>query len=82
MSAAFAVPWYVENFGRYDDTYGSFGAGIGFMMWLWISSIIVLLGTQLNAEIEHQTAHDSTIPPDRPLGERGARMAETVGLRT
>ncbi|TRO90077.1 YihY/virulence factor BrkB family protein [Glycocaulis profundi] len=82
MTAAFAVSWYVENFGRYDDTYGSFGAGIGFMMWLWISSIIVLLGAQLNAEIEHQTARDSTIPPDRPLGERGARMADTVGRRT
>lgn len=79
MLAAFVVSWYVENFGQYDDTYGSFGAGIGFMMWLWISAIIVLLGAQINAELEHQTARDSTTPPDRPLGERGATMADTVG---
>lgn len=82
MIAAFGMSWYVENFGRYDDTYGSFGAGIGFMMWLWVSSIIVLLGAQLNAEQEHQTARDSTVPPDRPLGQRGATMADTVGRAT
>lgn len=79
MIAAFSVSWYVENFGRYDTTYGSFGAGIGFMIWLWISSIIVLLGAQLNAELEHQTTRDSTTPPDRPLGRRGATMADTIG---
>ncbi|WP_439633506.1 YihY/virulence factor BrkB family protein [Glycocaulis sp.] len=82
MIAAFAVSWYVENFGQYDDTYGSFGAGIGFMMWLWVSSIIVLLGAQLNAEQEHQTARDTTVPPDRPLGQRGATVADTVGRAT
>lgn len=82
MIAAFGVSWYVENFGRYDDTYGSFGAGIGLMIWLWISSIIILLGAQLNAELEHQTARDSTARPDRPLGKRGASMADTVGRAT
>jgi len=82
MIAAFSVSWYVENFGRYDVTYGSFGAGIGLMIWLWISSIIVLLGAQLNAELEHQTARDSTAPPDRPMGRRGATMADTIGCAT
>jgi membrane protein len=49
------------------------------MIWLWLSTIVVLLGAELNAEIEHQTARDSTVPPDKPLGARGARMADTVG---
>jgi membrane protein len=49
------------------------------MMWIWISAIVVLLGAQLNSEIEHQTARDSTIGPDKPLGSRGAIMADTVG---
>jgi membrane protein len=50
-------------------------------MWLWISSMVVLLGAELNAEIEHQTAQDSTIGDDKPLGQRGAVMADTVGAK-
>jgi membrane protein len=46
---------------------------------LWISTILVLLGAELNAEIEHQTARDSTIGGEKPLGARGAVMADTVG---
>jgi membrane protein len=49
------------------------------MMWMWVSAIVVLIGAQLNSEIEHQTASDSTVERDRPLGERGAVMADTVG---
>lgn len=82
MIAAFAVSWYVETFGQYDATYGSFGAGIGLMVWLWISSIIVLLGAQLNAELERQTARDTTAPPARSMGRRGAKMADTIGRAT
>jgi membrane protein len=52
---------------------------VGLMMWLWISTIMVLLGAELNAEIEHQTARDSTTGGERPLGARGAAMADTVG---
>jgi membrane protein len=48
---------------------------------LWISTIVVLLGAELNAEIEHQTARDSTVGADKPLGERGAVMADTVGAK-
>jgi membrane protein len=51
------------------------------MIWLWISTIVVLLGAELNAEIEHQTARDSTVGKDKPLGARGAVMADTVGAR-
>jgi membrane protein len=71
--------WYVSNFGNYNETYGSLGAAIGFMTWIWLSSTIVLVGAELNAETEHQTARDSTEGPREPLGARGARMADTVG---
>jgi hypothetical protein len=46
--------------------------GVGMMMWMWISAIVILLGGELNAEIEHQTARDSTIGSEKPLGRRGA----------
>jgi len=71
--------WYVANFGRYDEVYGSLGAVVGFMTWIWISSIVVLLGAELNAEMEHQTARDTTEGAPKPLGRRGAVMADTVG---
>ncbi|HEY1887073.1 MAG TPA: YihY/virulence factor BrkB family protein, partial [Roseiarcus sp.] len=71
--------WYISNFGAYNATYGSLGAAVGMMMWMWISAIVILLGGELNAEIEHQTAHDSTVGADKPLGERGAVMADTIG---
>ena len=52
--------WYIANFGAYNVTYGSLGAAIGMMTWMWISMIVVLAGAQLNAEIERQTARNST----------------------
>jgi membrane protein len=73
------LSWYLVNFANYDATYGSLGAAIGLMMWMWISAIVILLGAELNAEIEHQTAKDSTVHGDKPLGGRGAAMADTVG---
>jgi membrane protein len=45
--------WYAENFGSYNKTYGSLGAIIAFMFWIWLSIIVVLIGTKLNAETEH-----------------------------
>jgi len=71
--------WYVTNFGSYDKTYGSLGAIIGFMTWIWISIIVVLIGAKLDAEMEHQTARETTSGQPKPLGMRGARMADTVG---
>lgn len=70
---------YVQNFGDYDKTYGSLGAAIGFMTWIWISTTVVLLGAELNAEMEHQTARDTTTKEERPMGRRGAEMADTLG---
>ncbi|ODA66632.1 hypothetical protein A7A08_02400 [Methyloligella halotolerans] len=71
--------WYLSNFANYDKTYGSLGAAIGLMMWLWLSIIIILLGAEINAELEHQTSRDTTTRPKQPLGKRGAVMADTVG---
>jgi membrane protein len=76
-SAAFS--WYVESFGNYNKTYGSLGAVVAFQIWLWLSGIVVLLGAELNAETEHQTAIDSTVGAPKPLGRRGATMADTIG---
>ena len=67
------------EFGSYNKTYGSLGAVIGFMTWIWISIIVVLVGAKLNAEMEHQTVRESTTGQSKPIGRRGARMADTVG---
>ncbi|WP_051332289.1 YihY/virulence factor BrkB family protein [Cucumibacter marinus] len=71
--------WYVANFGNYSATYGSLGAIIGFLTWLWISIMAVVMGDELNAEAEHQSALDTTIPPEKPMGQRGAYVADTLG---
>ena len=77
ISALFT--WYVASFGSYDATYGSLGALFGFMTWLWITTFIVIVGAELNSEIEHQTRRDTTTGRPRPMGERGAAMADTIG---
>ena len=77
LSVAFS--WYLSKFADYNATYGSLGAVIGLMMWMWISTAVVLIGAELNSEIEHQTAQDSTAGIAKPLGARGAVMADTVG---
>ena len=71
--------WYVSSFGSYNATYGSLGAVIGFMTWIWISTIIVLIGGELNAEMELQTLTDTTVGHPKPLGTRGAAAADQVG---
>ena len=78
-SIAFSI--YVRNFGSYDATYGSLGAVIILLMWLWLSAFVVLLGAELNSEVEHQTERDTTTGRSEPMGQRGARMADTVGRK-
>jgi membrane protein len=73
------LSWYLSNFGNYNATYGSLGAAIGLMMWMWMSAIIVLCGAELNSEIEHQTAVDTTVGHPKPLGARSAVVADTLG---
>jgi membrane protein len=79
IAASMLFSAYVATFDSYNKTYGSLGAAVGFMMWLWISAVIILLGGELNAETEHQTARDSTEGRAKPLGSRGAMMADHVG---
>ena len=79
IGASMMFSWYVASFDSYNRTYGSLGAGVGFMVWIWLSVVIVLLGAELNAEMEHQTARDTTTGREKPLGQRGATMADHVG---
>ena len=62
------LSWYVANFGDYNATYGSLGGVIGFMIWLWLSTTVVLVGGEINAELEHQTARDTTEGHNKPMG--------------
>ena len=71
-----AFSWYAANFGSYDATYGSLGAVIGFMTWIWVSTMVVVTGAELNSELEHQTLADTTTGPAAPMGARGAVMAD------
>jgi membrane protein len=79
MAMSLGFSWYVANFGHYDRTYGSLGAIVGFMTWIWLSLIVVLFGAELNAEIESQTSVDTTTGLARPTGERGAAVADRKG---
>jgi membrane protein len=79
IAASILFSWYAENFGSFNKTYGSLGAVIGFMTWIWLSALVVLLGAELDAEMEHQTMHDTTEGPSRPMGWRGARVADSIG---
>lgn len=76
-SALFSL--YVSKFASYDKTYGSLGAVVVLLMYLYLSSLIVVIGAELNGELEHQTARDSTEGGEKPLGKRGAHQADTVG---
>lgn len=79
LFASIAFSYYLQNFADYNATYGSLGAAIGFMLWIWLSAVILIVGAELNAEMEHQTARDSTTGEPRPMGERGAVVADTLG---
>lgn len=76
-SLAFSA--YAENFGRFNRTYGTIGGAVVLSLWMYVSALAILLGAELNAELEHQTSVDSTIGPPRPMGERGASVADNVG---
>jgi membrane protein len=79
LLASLVFQVYVANFANYSATYGSLGAVIALLMWFWISAFVVLLGAELNAEMEHQTRKDTTTGPAKPLGQRDAYVADHVG---
>lgn len=79
LIGSLALSVYVGNFGSYNETFGSMAGVVVLLMWLWLSAYIVLLGAELNAEIEAQTTHDTTTGPDEKMGQRGAKKADHLG---
>lgn len=79
MTGSVLFSFYVAHFGNFNKTYGSLGAVVILILWFYLSAYIVLLGAEINAEMEHQTRIDTTKEPDQPLGERGAHVADTLG---
>jgi membrane protein len=69
---------YVQSIGTYESTYGSLAGVAISMFWLWITVLLVVSGAAVNAEAERQTARDSTVGAERPMGERGAVVADSV----
>ena len=80
LTVSFLFSWYLTTFVK-TDSYGPLAAFMGFLLWIWISVQVILMGAELNAEIEHQTAIDTTTGDPRPIGERGALVADTIGPR-
>ncbi|WP_244999562.1 YihY/virulence factor BrkB family protein [Brevundimonas nasdae] len=80
VTLSFVFSWYLNNFVR-TDSYGPLAAIMGFLLWTWLSVQVILMGAALNAEIEHQTAVDTTTGKAKPIGERGAKVADGVGAR-
>ena len=78
LAASVLLSLYVGHIASYDTSYGPIGAVVGVMMWFWVSAYAVLLGAELNAELELQTAEDTTTGPPKPLGRRGAFVADHV----
>lgn len=76
--ASVAFSFFVRNFGNYQETYGALGAIIVLLMWFLVTAYVVLLGAELNAQLELQTEEDTTIGPDVPMGYRGAYVADHV----
>ena len=78
LAASVALFAYVQRLGTYETTYGSLAGVVISMLWLWITVLLVLVGAAVNGEAERQTERDSTVGPERPLGKRGAVVADTV----
>jgi membrane protein len=73
---------YASNFANFGKTYGPLAGVIVLLLWLYLSAFAVLLGAEINGEIEAQTAKDSTVGPEKPMGQRGARKADVLGHAT
>jgi len=81
LAGSMLFSWYVSNFGSYDDLYGSFAAVAILMLWLFLTAFIILMGAEINSEMEHQTRYDTTIGLDMPMGERNAHHADRCAVQ-
>jgi membrane protein len=79
LAASAGFSFYAARFGSFNETYGTLAGGVLLLTWLQITAFVTLLGAELNAEAEHQTALDSTEGPPKPMGKRRAQMADTLG---
>ncbi len=70
---------YTANFGKYNESYGALGGVVVVMLWLLLTVLVVIVGAEINCELERQTARDTTKGVDRPLGSRQAYAADTIG---
>jgi membrane protein len=73
---------YVQNFGSFGKAYGALGGVIVLLIWFYLTGFTIVLGAEINAEMEHQTTKDTTEGPPAPMGRRGAYVADTVGRLT
>jgi len=78
LTAGFST--YVANFGSYNATYGALAAVVVFLLWLYLLAYLLCLGAELNAELEKQTAVDTTVGRERSAGKRGAAVADYVAV--
>ena len=78
LLASIGFSFYANNFGSYNETYGSIAAVIILMFWLYITAFIILIGAELNGQLELQTRKDTTTGPEKPMGERDAFAADEV----
>ena len=79
LGTSLLFSWCLANVATYNETYGSLGAVIAFVTWIWLSVFVVLVGGELNAEMERQTVRDTTVGREEPIGRRGAVVADTLG---
>ncbi len=79
LIASALFTFYVSRFGSYNETYGTLGAVVVVLLWMFITALVVLIGAEINAELEHQTTEDTTDGTDRAMGDRDATVADSVG---
>jgi membrane protein len=81
LLGSFGFSLYVSNFGSYGETYGALAGVVVLLLWLWLTSLIILIGAEVNSETEQQTGRDTTQGPEKPMGERDAVKADTLPSR-